>query len=96
MPLYCRGKSPRYQLSRRLCWSQRGLDAVEKRKIPLFFPGCPACRPSLYQLRKCNETVHRLYTDFKEACDSVRREELYNIFVELGEPMKLVRLIKMY
>ena len=26
-----------------------------------------------------NETVHQLFADFKKACDSVRREVLYNI-----------------
>jgi hypothetical protein len=38
-----------------------------------------------------NETV----IDFKKAYDSVRREILYNILIEFGVPMKLVRLIKM-
>jgi hypothetical protein len=32
----------------------------------------------------------------KKACDSVRREVLYNILIEFGVSMKLVRLIKMY
>jgi hypothetical protein len=41
------------------------------------------------------ETVHQLFIDFKEAYDSVRREVLYNILIEFGVPMKLVRLIKM-
>jgi hypothetical protein len=43
---------------------------------------------------KCNKTVHHLFIDFKKACDSVRREVLYNIFIEFGVPMKLIRLIK--
>jgi len=34
-------------------------------------------------------------TDFKKAYDSVRREILYNILIEFGIPMKLVRLIRM-
>jgi hypothetical protein len=42
-----------------------------------------------------NETVHQLFIDFKKAYDSVRREILYNILIEFGEPMKLVRLVKM-
>jgi hypothetical protein len=42
-----------------------------------------------------NETVHQLFIDFKKAYDSVRREVLYNIQVEFGIPMKLVKLIKM-
>jgi len=33
--------------------------------------------------------------DFKEACDSVRGEELYSILIELDIPMKLVRVIGM-
>jgi hypothetical protein len=39
--------------------------------------------------------VHRLFIDFKKAYDSVRREVLYNILIEFGIPMKLVRFIKM-
>jgi hypothetical protein len=45
---------------------------------------------------KYNETVHELFIDFKKAYDSVRREVLYNILMEFGIPMKLVRLVKMY
>jgi hypothetical protein len=40
-------------------------------------------------------TVHQLFIDFKKAYDSVRREVLYNIVIEFGVPMKLVRLFKM-
>ena len=48
--------------------------------------------------KKCeyNEAVHRLFTDFKKAYDSVRRKVLYNILIEFGIPMQLVRLIKMF
>ena len=42
-----------------------------------------------------NEAMHKFIIDFKEAYDSVRREVLYNILIEFGIPMKLVRLIKM-
>jgi hypothetical protein len=42
-----------------------------------------------------SEAVHQLFIDFKKAYDSVRREALYNILIELGIPKKLVRLIKM-
>jgi hypothetical protein len=42
-----------------------------------------------------HETVHQLFIDFKKAYDSVRREVLYNILLEFGVPMKLVRLLKM-
>ncbi|KAJ4451994.1 hypothetical protein ANN_03478 [Periplaneta americana] len=40
-------------------------------------------------------TVHQLFIDFKKAYDSVKREVLYDILIELGIPKKLVRLIKM-
>jgi hypothetical protein len=39
--------------------------------------------------------VHYLFIDFKKACDSVKREVLYNILLEFGIPTKLHRLIKM-
>jgi hypothetical protein len=42
-----------------------------------------------------NETVHQQFIDFKKAYDSARTEVLYNILIEFGIPMKLVRLIKM-
>jgi len=41
-----------------------------------------------------NEAVLQLFIDFKKAYDSVRREVLYNVPIESGIPMKLVRLIK--
>ena len=41
-----------------------------------------------------NEAVDKLFIDFKEAYDSVRREVLYNILIEFGVPQKLVRLKK--
>ena len=44
---------------------------------------------------RTNEEVHQLFVDFKKAYDSVRREVLYDILMELGIPMKLVRLITM-
>jgi hypothetical protein len=36
-----------------------------------------------------SETVY-LFLDFKKAYDSVRREVLYNIFIESGVPMNLL------
>jgi hypothetical protein len=41
-----------------------------------------------------NEAVHQLFTDFKKACDSVRKELLYSVLMEFGIPLQLVRLIK--
>ena len=38
--------------------------------------------------------MHQLFIDFKKAYDSLRKEVLYNILIEFGIPMKLVRLIK--
>jgi hypothetical protein len=40
-------------------------------------------------------TIHQLFIDFKQACNSVRREVLYNILIEFGIPRKLAGLIKM-
>jgi len=39
--------------------------------------------------------VQQFFIDFKKAYNSVRREVLYNILIELGILMKVVRLIKM-
>ena len=41
------------------------------------------------------EAVHQQFIDFRKAYDSVRREVLFNILIEFGILMKLVRLIKM-
>jgi hypothetical protein len=41
-----------------------------------------------------NETVHQLFIDFEKTCDSVRREVLYKILIELLVPMKLVKPIE--
>jgi hypothetical protein len=40
-----------------------------------------------------SKRVHQIFIDFKKAYDSVRREVLYNILIEFGVPMNLVRLI---
>jgi hypothetical protein len=37
--------------------------------------------------------MHQLFTDFKKAYDSFRREVLHNILTEICIPMKMVRLI---
>jgi len=42
-----------------------------------------------------NETVDQLFTDFKKAYDSVRREVLYSILNEFGISRKQASLIKM-
>jgi len=36
-----------------------------------------------------------MFIDFKKDYDSVRREVLYNILIEFGIPMKLLRLLNM-
>jgi hypothetical protein len=43
---------------------------------------------------KCNETVHQLFIGLYKAYGSVRRDVLYNILIEFGVSMKLVRLFK--
>jgi hypothetical protein len=39
--------------------------------------------------------MKQLFTDFKKARDTVRRVALYNILIEFGVYLKLVRLIKL-
>jgi hypothetical protein len=41
-----------------------------------------------------NGTMHQLFTDFRKAYDSIKREVLYNILLEFGIPKKLVRINK--
>ena len=42
-----------------------------------------------------NEAEHQLFIDFKKVYDLVRGEVLYNILIEFGIPMKLIKLLKM-
>jgi len=39
--------------------------------------------------------MYHIFIEFKTAYDSVRRDVLYNMLIEFGIPLKLVRLIKM-
>jgi hypothetical protein len=41
-----------------------------------------------------NDKVPQLFVEFKRAYDSVMREVLYNILIEFGVPMKLVKLLQ--
>ena len=38
-----------------------------------------------------NEAVHQLFIEFIKTYDSVRREVFYNILIEFGTPLKLLR-----
>ena len=42
-----------------------------------------------------NEAVRQLFIDFKKAGDKVRKEVLYNVLIQFGIRMELVRLIRM-
>jgi hypothetical protein len=44
--------------------------------------------------KKCREAVHQLFIDFQKTYDSNRREVSYNILIEFGIPMTLVKLLK--
>ena len=39
--------------------------------------------------------MHQIFIEFKTACDSVRREVLYNILIQYDIPMKMAGLIEM-
>jgi hypothetical protein len=52
-------------------------------------------RHILEKIWEYNEAVHQLFVDFKNAYDSVRKEVLYNILIEFGIPIKMVRLLLM-
>jgi len=41
-----------------------------------------------------NITIHQLFVDFKQAYDSLYRNELFGIMMEFGIPEKLIRLAK--
>jgi hypothetical protein len=72
---------------------------------PLFYLTtncCPSTTDHIFCIRQIlekkwdyNEAVHQLFIDFKKAYVSVRREVLYNILIEFGIPIKLVRIVKM-
>ena len=51
-------------------------------------------RQILEKIWEYNEVL-QLSVDFKKAYDSVRKEVMYNILIEFGIPMKLLRLINM-
>jgi hypothetical protein len=42
-----------------------------------------------------NETVYQLFIDFKKSCYPVRKEVLYNILIEFGVHMNLLKLLKL-
>jgi hypothetical protein len=54
----------------------------------------PAFIKYLIKKWEYNEVLHQLFIDFKKVYDSVWREVLYNILIEFGISVKLVRLIR--
>jgi hypothetical protein len=42
-----------------------------------------------------NVDIHHLYIDYKQAYDSINRDQLIEIIKEFGIPSKVVRLVKM-
>jgi hypothetical protein len=49
---------------------------------------------AIEKLKRNKSPAHWLFIDSEKAYDSVRREELYNILIEFGIPIMLVRLTK--
>jgi hypothetical protein len=69
-----------------LCGFRRNMSATDHR----------FCIRQIFEKKlEYNEAVHQLFIDFKKAYDSAKREVLYNILIEFGIRMKLVRLVKM-
>jgi hypothetical protein len=60
-------------------YHQCGYSRNRSTAIPIFY-----IRQVLVKMWDYNGTVHLLFIDFKKAYDSVRREILYNIFIEFG------------
>jgi hypothetical protein len=53
------------------------------------------CIPQILQGKwEYNETVYQLFVEFKNTCDSVRREILYTYLTDSGVSMQLVRVIE--
>ncbi|KAJ4435965.1 hypothetical protein ANN_18588 [Periplaneta americana] len=70
------------------------LQAGEKRENPLY--ECYSHEEKILEKKwEYKGIVHQLFIDFKKAYVSVKREVLYDIFIEFDMPKKLVRLIKM-
>jgi hypothetical protein len=65
-----------------------GFDVTDQQLIR-FFASVKYWRNNRSTMR-----VHQLFVDLKKAYDSFRKEVMYNILIEFGVPMKLVRLIK--
>ena len=60
-------------------------------QLLIIYPAFVKCLRKKWEY---NEVVHQILVEFKKDSDSIRREVLYNILIEFGIPMKLVRLIK--
>jgi hypothetical protein len=42
-----------------------------------------------------NVDIHQLFIDYKQAYDSINRQQMYKIMKEFGIPEKLINLVKM-
>ena len=61
---------------------QRGFQCNNKMIIH-----CISCIHQILEKKwEYNKAVHQLFIDFKKACDSVRREVLYIILIEMVSP----------
>ena len=54
------------------------------------------CSAFVKYLRKNGNKINQLFTDFKKAYVSARRDVFYNILIEFWVSKKLVRLIKFF
>jgi hypothetical protein len=90
------GKSLQYPLDRRLCGPQGQSGHSVEEKNSHLPPGIELRSSKILEKKwEYNGTIHQSFIGFEKVYDSVRKEVWYNILIEFGMPMELVKLIKM-
>ena len=91
--IYDMGPTALLPLRKKACWKIRrirpGLNPQTWVLKASMLPLDHRSRKILEKKWEYNEVVRRLFVDYKNSYDSVKREVLYNILVEFGIPMIL-------